>query len=47
MEANQLQEVIEKGFKDLRAELGEQFGEIGAKFEKIDARFEQIDARFE
>ena len=35
MEANQLQAVIEKGFKDLRAELDEKFGKIDEEFRKV------------
>ena len=47
MEADQLQRVIENGFRELRAELDEKFGKVDARFEQVDARFEQIDARFE
>jgi len=46
MEANQLQEVIEKGFKDLRVELDEKFGKIDKRFEKIDGRLGKIDSQF-
>jgi chromosome segregation ATPase len=44
MEANQLQEVIEKGFKDLHAELDEKFGKIDGHFKTLRREFaEQLD----
>jgi hypothetical protein len=47
MEASQLKEVIEKGFKDLREELDQRFGglraELDDKFGSIGAKFEKID----
>lgn len=47
MEADQLQRVIENGFRELRAELDEKFGKVDARLDRVDARFDQVDARFE
>ena len=43
MEADQLQRVIENGFRELRAELDEKFGKVDARLDRVDARFERLE----
>lgn len=42
-----LNEKVDRGFADLKAEMKEGFEKIDARFAQMDARFAQIDARFE
>ena len=42
-----LNEKVDRGFADTKAEMKEFRGEMDARFDKVDARFDKVDARFD
>jgi hypothetical protein len=42
-----LNEKVDRGFADLKAEMRKGFAQMEARFEKVDQRFEKVDERFE